>query len=588
MNIIKRIFYKYIKPKKEKENPWLSYYNYETKDIEFSKKTIYEHLVESVNNSLDYYALNYFNNRITYGEMFRKIDHIAKSLKYLGVKKGDIVSICMPNTPEAVEVFYAINKIGAIADMIHPLSAPNEIEHYLNESKSKILFLLDTNYDKYEEVLINSSVELTVLTGVSISMPKLVQSAYNIMNMYKVKKPNVMDDRFMSFKDFEFLHYAHRKKVNDSGMNYKDTAIILHSGGTTGTPKGIMISNYSFNAFAMQGHINVINVKPKDKVVAILPIFHGFGLGACVHCPLCLKVEVILVPSYDAQRFANIIKKFKPQILAGVPTLWESMMNSRYFEDIDLENLKYVISGGDHLSIGMEEKFNKFLKRHHAKIKVTKGYGMTESTAATAYTFEGVNVPGSVGIPMPGNEFIICKPDTTEEVPRGCEGEICVCGPTLMQGYFNNKEETDKMLILHENGKMYLHTKDAGYIDENGVIFFTQRLKRMIVSSGFNVYPNVIEDVISKHPSVKQVCVVGVKHKYKMFVPKAYIVLNEDASKNIKIEAEIRLLCKKNLSAYAVPKYYEFKKELPKTLHNKIDYKKLEEEGNKLYEEENR
>lgn len=579
MRLLNKIFYRYIKRKKNHGNKWLGYYDAKNNTLDFPKVTIYEHLKSQIGDDLGFYALNYFGTRITYGEFFKKINRISRSLKALGVKKGDIVSICMPNTPEAVETFYAINKIGAIADMIHPLSAPNEIKHYLDESKSKVLILYDVNYDKYKDIIEKTKVEITILTSVAESMPRNLNIAYNLMNILKIKRPAKDDFNYMTWEDFLYMARLYKKPIYNGGMKDKDTAIILHSGGTTGTPKGIMISNYSFNALALQGHINVIKVQPKDKIMTILPIFHGFGLGVCVHCPLCLKVEVILIPEFDDKRFAKIIKNYKPNIIAGVPTLWEGIMSNKLFSELDLSSLKYVISGGDHLTVSMEKNFNDFLHSHGSTINVTKGYGMTESTAATAYTFEGSNIPGSVGLPMTGNQFCICKNDCTEILGPNQEGEICVCGPTIMQGYLNNKEETNKVLKKHDDGKIWLHTGDAGYIDKNGLIFFTQRIKRVIISSGFNVYPSQIEEVISTHPKVKQCCVIGIPHPYKMHVPKVYVVLNDGIKPNVKIEAELRLLCKKNLAAYALPKIFEFRDELPKTLYKKIDYKKLEEES---------
>ena len=357
-----------------------------------------------------------------------------------------------------------------------------------------------------------------------------------------------------------------------------DLALILHSGGTTGTPKGIMISNYSFNAMAQQSGVNVIDVRPKDKILTILPIFHGFGLGICVHTPLCLKVEVILMPEYDANRFYKIWKNDKPNVILGVPTLWEGMMSNKKFDDVDMSQLKYIISGGDFLSVQAETRINNFLHKHGAGVSILKGYGMTESVAATCYTFPGTNEPGSIGIPMVGNTYKIVDPDSLEEKPFGEEGEICVNGPTLMMGYLNNKKETDNVLKKHKDGKIWLHTGDIGYISPNGIVYYTQRLKRMIVVSGFNVYPSMIENVILKHNAVDKVCVVGVPHPYKMHVPKAFVVLKDGVRGSNKIRREIMDICKKDLAVYSIPKEIEFKKELPKTLYNKIDYKSLEEE----------
>jgi long-chain acyl-CoA synthetase len=576
MTPIRDFFTRLFKPKKKNE-PWLSYYSEEEKKIKFTDKTIYEYLKESVGEDTDYVALNYFGTRISFNEMFLKIDQASRSLRSMGVKPGDIVTICMPNTPEAIIAFYACNNIGAVADMVHPLSSEEQIKLYLNESKSRVLIMLDSNYDRYKNVLPDTMVYKTIFVSPKESMPPIFSIGYQITRGFKVKRPHFSDIDYLTWKEF-LLRGASYNKPFTNNMKSKDLAVILHSGGTTGQPKGIMLSNYNFNAETQQGGVNVINVRPRDKILTILPIFHGFGLNVCIHCPLCLKVEVILMPEYDGNRFYKIMKNLKPNVLAGVPTLWEGMLNNKKFDDVDMSELKYIISGGDYLTVPMEKKMNNFLHRHGAHINISKGYGMTESVAATAYTFDGTNEPGSIGIPMIGNSFTICNPDTNDVLPFGEEGEICVNGPTVMMGYLNKKEETKHVLRRHSDGKTWLHTGDLGYISPDGIIFFTGRLKRMIVTSGFNVYPNIIEEVIEKHPDVAKCCVIGVPHPYKMHVPKAFIVLEDDRKPTLQIKKEIKDLCKKNLAVYSIPKDYEFRKSLPKTLYGKVDFKQLEKE----------
>lgn len=571
--------------KKNRSEPWLAYYSEEDKKIKFTDKTIYDYLVSEVGQDRDFIALNYFGNRISYNEMFERIDHASRALRSLGVKEGDIVTICMPNTPEAVIAFYACNKIGAIADMVHPLSSPKQVKFYLEQSKSRILILLDQSYEKLKNIIPETLVYKTVLVSAKDSMPLGLNIGYQLTRGFKIKRPKRRDNDFMSWKEFILRGMAYSKKYT-SHMKSKDVAIILHSGGTTGTPKGIMVSNFNFNAECQQDGVNVCNVRPNDKIVTILPVFHGFGLCVCLHAPLCLRVEVILVPEFEANRFYKIMKNERPHVIAGVPTLWEGMLSNKKFEDLDLSQMKYVISGGDYLTLAMEQRFNNFLHTHGAKISVSKGYGMTESVAATAYTFDGTNEPGSIGIPMVGNSICICDPDSNEPLPFGEEGEICVNGPTVMVGYLNNEEETKKVLRKHKDGKIWLHTGDVGYITPDGIIYFTQRLKRMIVSSGFNIYPSVIEEVIESHPDVKKCCVIGIPHPYKMQVAKAFIVLNDGKKENSKIKKEIKELCKRDLEAFSQPKEFEFRKELPKTLYNKIDFKLLEKEEKEKREEE--
>ena len=565
--------------------PWLEYYSREERSIRFTHKSIYEYLIDEVGEDKDFIALNYFGNRFSYNEFFRNINICARALREYGVRDKDIVTICSPNMPEALYAFYACNKIGAVADMVHPLSSPEQLLSYLNNSKSRILILVDFDYDKYKDVIPKTLVYKTVLVSPKESMPLGLSVGYFVTRSITTKKPRLADSNYMSWKEFMAMGMANREEYQ-AQVNKDDLALILHSGGTTGTPKGIMISNYSFNAMAQQSAVNVIDVRPKDKIVTILPIFHGFGLGVCIHTPLCLKVETILMPEYDANRFYKIWKYDKPNVILGVPTLWEGMMSNPKFQDVDMSQLKYIVSGGDNLTVAAEMRINDFLHKHGAHVNIGKGYGMTESVAATCYTFPGTNEPGSIGIPMVGNTYRICDVSTMEELPIGEEGEICVQGPTVMMGYLNNQEETDNVLRKHKDGSVWLHTGDIGYIAPNGIVYYTQRLKRMIVVSGFNVYPSMIENVISSHKAVDKVCVIGIPHQYKMHVAKAFIVLKDGIEPTAKIKKEIIHLCKESLSVYSLPKYYEFRKELPKTLYGKIDYKELEKEELKKEEDE--
>lgn len=576
MTPLKDLFTKLFKTKRRNE-PWLNYYSREERSIKFTTKSIYNYMIDEVGEDKDFIALNYFDSKISYNEFFDKINICARALRSFGVKEGDIVTICLPNMPEAIEAFYACNKIGAIADMVHPLSSPEQIKFYLKENKSRFLFLVDFDYEKFEKVLEETLVYKTILVSPKESMPIGLSIGYSLTRGLKTKKPRMSDSDYMTWKEFLNAGISYSKEFA-AEVKKDDVAIILHSGGTTGTPKGIMISNYSFNALAQQSAVNVIDVRPKDKIVTILPIFHGFGLGVCVHTPLCLKVETILMPEYDANRFYKIWKNDKPNVILGVPTLWEGMMSNKKFDNVNMSQLKYIVSGGDYLSVPAETRINEFLHKHGAHVNISKGYGMTESVAATAYTFPGTNEPGSIGIPMVGNTYKICDPETGNDLEIGQEGEICVNGPTLMVGYLNNQKETENILRKHKDGKTWLHTGDIGYISSNGVVYYTQRLKRMIVVSGFNVYPSMIEEVLETHKAVKKACVIGIPHPYKMHVPKAFLILNDGYKESMKLKKELKELCKEKLAVFSVPKEFEIRKEFPKTLYSKVDYKKLEKE----------
>ncbi len=569
MNVVNLIRQKMMK------TPWAKYYKKEDRKIKIEDISIYQMLVKNNASRDKNVAINYYGTLITYKELFYKINQAANAFRSQGIRRGDIVTICMPNTPEALIAFYAINKIGAVANMIHPLSGEQEIKNYLISTHSVMLIMIDICYEKVKNVIKETDVYKTIVTSASDSMGFLLTFGYQVTQGYKIKKPK-RSEEYVYWKDFI------RK-----GLNYRDTAeitvgkdtpaVILHSGGTTGNPKGIVLSNGNFNALSTQAKIVFSEVGPKDKVLAIMPIFHGFGLGVSISAPLALGCEVILVPQFNAKKFDKLLEKYKPNILFGVPTLFEALINTNN-EHLNLSMVKYVISGGDSLSPALERRINVFLANHKARIQISQGYGMTESLAAVAVAFGKANKPGSIGIPLPSNYIKIVKPRTQDEVPYGEDGEICISGPTVMLGYLDNEKETNEMLQIHKDGLIWLHTGDMGTMDEDGVIFYRQRIKRMIISSGYNIYPAHVEQVIEEHPAVLKCTVVGIPHPYKIEVPKAYIVL-KNGYKPLSVRKSIREHCKKNLAAYAIPYEFEYRKSLPKTLIGKVDFKKLQEEN---------
>ncbi|MBQ2639372.1 MAG: acyl--CoA ligase [Bacilli bacterium] len=567
---------------KKKENINKKSASYWPKDVRRGFKvpdmTMYEYLVSRSKDNLNLNCIGYFDKNITYKTFFKKVEECAKSFKKLGVVEGDVITICMPNTPEAIIAFYACNKIGAIANMVHPLSGQEEIKLYVNETNSKILMMIDVCYEKVKEIINETSLYKTIVVSAKDSMPLLFKVGYQFTRGFKVLKPKRRDRNYIYWNDFIINGLTYNEEITHN-MKKDDPAVILHSGGTTGVPKGIVLSNANFNALEQQCEVNIDKAETGDKIITILPIFHGFGLGVCIHTGMCKGIKNILMPEFDNKRFTKILKSEKPQLLACVPTLWNGMVTNKALENTDLSFLKYCINGGDTMYSDAETRFNDFLHKHGANIKLSTGYGMTESTAATCYSYGESNVLGSIGVPMVGNLYKICIPNTDCEVEVGEEGEICVNGPTVMLGYLNNEKETNLVLRRHKDKKIWLHTGDLGYIAPNGIVYFTQRLKRMIVSNGYNIYPSQIEEVIESHDKVLQCSVVGVPHKYKGEVAKAYIVLKEGVSASMHLKKEIKELCKDSLAKYSLPKEYEFRKSLPQTLLGKVNYKKLSDEN---------
>lgn len=562
--------------KKKENNRWEKYYTKEEWNINVPDVSIYNYMSNKANNYLDTIAFNYFGKTIKYKELLKQIDMCAMAFRSQGVRVGDVVTICMPNTPEGIICFYALNKIGAISNMIHPLSGEQEIKMYLNSTNSVMLVMIDVCYEKIKNIIKETNVYKTIVVSASDSMPFWLGLGYSFTQGLKVEKPR-RSTEYIYYKDFLLKSYNYHGNYAVE-MKKDDPAVILHSGGTTGNPKGIVLSNGNFNSLAAQSRIVFKRVEIGDRCLTIMPIFHGFGLGVSVNCPLSLGATCILVPQFDSRKFDKLLKKYKPNVLLGVPTLYEALIKTNN-TDLDLSILKYVISGGDSLSNSLERRINVFLAECGSNEKINQGYGMTECLASVSLSYDKGSREGSIGIPFPGSYFKIVKPGTQEELPIDTDGEICISGPTVMLGYLDNEKETNEVLQIHKDGKVWLHTGDIGLIDKDGIIYYRQRLKRMIVTSGYNVYPSRIEEVIEEHEAVLKCSVVGIPHPYKLEVPKAYIVLKNGYSPTLSVKSSIKKHCEKNLAKYSIPYEFEFRKSLPKTLIGKVDINKLKEEN---------
>ncbi len=578
----------YFRPmgmKQEPAAPWSGYYKPKDMHFEVEDISIYEFIRRCGEDYQDSVAIDYFGVNVSYPEFFRKIEQAARSFLEMGVEPGDVVTILSANVPEALYAFYGINRIGAVANLLHPLLSENEIKEALNRYQSVILVALDICYPRIRNIISDTSVKRTVIISAKDSMPVLLKLGYNLTRDRKVEKPDCDDRRYMYWKDFIATGKHYRDELPPD-VTTKDTpAVILQSGGTTGVPKGIVLSNGNFNAATMQAQRALPDLCKEDVILGIMPIFHGFGLEVSINDAFAVGAKVVLIPQFNARKFDTLIKQHRPSVLVGVPTLFEAMTNHEGLQDVKLKNLKYVIAGGDSFNKRRVQYINAFLHDHDAKTYFTQGFGMTEAVAAVSFDRKEDSHEGTVGIPWPGTYVKICKQGTTEEVPYGEVGEICICGPTVMLGYYDNEEETNSALRLHEDGNVWLHSGDLGVMDEEGFITYKQRIKRMIITSGYNVYPAQIEEVLERHPNVHEVCVVGVPHPYKIEIGKAFIVLKEEADEE-QTKQELLELCRKNLALYAVPREWEFRTELPKTIVGKVDFRMLQEEELRRREKE--
>lgn len=531
----------------------------------------------SAENQPDSLAYEYFGTECSYKNLVKKIERISGAYQSLGVRKGDIVTIIMPNTPEAVISIYALNRIGAVVNILHPLSAQEEIKNHINRVKSKVLLSVDICGEKIANIIDETSLKHVIVASAGESMPAVMKMLY-ALKCIKNYKYDKNDSRYISWKNFSDMSKSVEEYM-PTGDENKKVAVILHSGGTTGTPKDIMLSNSNFNAFGIQAVLTLRDVKAGDKILAILPIFHGFGLGVCVHVSFCFGACSVLIPQFDAKKFAGILKKYKPTMIFGVPTLYDALLKAKGTDKIDFSFLKYAVSGGDTLPEKLEKSVNDFLASHNSKIRICEGYGMTEGLAALSLSVGDNYKSRTIGKPLIGTEMCVVEPGTDNILPAGEDGELCVSGPTVMIGYRNNTEETENTLRIHEDGKTWLHTGDMACIDDEGFVHYKLRIKRMMITSGFNVYPTQIESVIEQLDFVEKCVVVSVPHPYKKEVAKAFIVLKNGKEKSIETENEIREFCKKKLMHYSVPYKYEFVDLLPKTAYNKIDFMKLQKDS---------
>lgn len=574
---MKKLFKRKIKNNEIKNinAPWVKYYGDVPAHLDYFQGTLVEMIEASANKYPSLAAYEYYGLTCTYQEFYKKIEETAKALKAQGVKENDRVTICMPNTPQGLFAFYAVNMIGAIANVIHPLSAEKEIEFYLNVSKSKFLITIDISYEKIMNIIDNTKVEKIIVASAANDFGRSMTFLYWLTKGRKINV-KITRDNIISWKKFieSGKSFTGNYKCHKTA---ESVAAILYSGGTTGTPKGIMLSNRSFNSVATQAGI-MCHAKTGESVLSIMPIFHCFGLTVCIHTPLSNGMKCILVPDFSAKKFVGLVRKHKPNFVVGVPTLFDGLIKSDFGPD-ELSVITNAICGGDSLDPTLKERVDNFLKEHGSKAEIREGYGLTESAGATCLTPDNYYRKGSIGIPFPDTYFKIVINGTHEEAPYGTDGEICISGPSIMSGYLDNIDETLQTLRVHDDGRVWLHTGDIGSMDEDGFVYFKQRLKRIIISSGYNIYPSYVEKVINEHPSVLSSTVIGVSHPHKVQVAKAYIILKPEADLTDDLKKEIEEHCRKNLAKYTMPAYFEYRDSLPRTLVGKIAYKELEKEN---------
>lgn len=522
-------------------------------------------------------AIEFQNKGLNFDSLIKTIEKLAKALSSYGIKKGDIVSLVSPNVPQAVIMFYALNRIGAVANMIHPLFSANEIQNLVENTESSAVFVLDAVYGKISGINWNLKKKPKIIIARIIdALPVWMKPLYALKNKEKLvlnaTHENIFWNNLMALAENDAA-------LPDERGNAYDLAAIIYTGGTTGEQKGAMFNNYSFTCYAIQtAEASGLDLKGK-RCLGVLPLFHGFGLAFNVHAMLTGGTCLYLLPTYDFNKCNKLIFKKKLNFIYGVPSFFEALSRYPKMENNDLSFMEALVSGGDILSEKLQKRLNKQIKEGGSKYPIRNAYGQTESLTGCCINPIFKNVIGSVGLPCPDMYSKIVKLGTCEEVANGTDGELCLSGPILTLGYFKDKESTGHILKRHDDGKTWLHTGDIFYKDENDYLFFRQRIKRMIISAGYNIYLSHVEEVVSKCSFVNQVCAVGIDDIAAGQNIGLYVILN-DGTVEDEARKEITEHCKKNLAEFSQPRKIIFTDEFPKTKMGKVNFKSLEDQIN--------
>ena len=574
------------------DKPWSRYFRAcdGGKEMELPNETIYEYLKKCNQDNLDGYALEYFGHTITYREFFERVDLLAKALIAHGIHPGDIVSIVTTSSVESYELMYACNRVGAVFNFVNFLTDHNTMVHFFQDSEAEYVFCLDLFADKTMKAADEAGfANKYIVFSLADEMPEPVAKAYSAGNA-SMDRSFYNDPRVMDYK--EFKNKGEGQPEISVRKDPDAACAMVYTGGTSGIPKPVLLKDVSLNAnAAVYLHYQPLPHGPAYCINTIPSVF-AFGCNGGMHTPMCCKATQAIMPKFEPDKWPEYFKKYNPAYVVAVPAFINPMLEDPRMDGVDMSNLIILGIGGDGCTTTFEENVNAFIKAHGCRTEMVKGYGMSEVGAAATTTYPPyickgnvpVNAIGSVGFPHPMNEFVIWDNDNQQECQYNQIGEVCLRCPTEMIGYKDREEETEAIYQTHPDGKRWIHSSDLGYFNEDGLLFITGRMKRLIITvfegAAYKVYPSIPEDALALHPAVSEVCVVGMKNDKENKL-KAFISLRNDeaAEETDKIEEELREIAKKELSDHEQPKVYEFRKSLPLTDEGKIDYKLLEKEA---------
>ena len=554
--------------------PWLKYYDQKFIDQTLPALSAFEYVCQRSKNHLNDTALEYYGRKFTYADLIVNVKKTAAALRGAGVKKGDIITVVSIMTPEIIALFYAADMMGATLNLVDPRYSVEGIREYIEEVDSHLLVCLNVVYERCRQAAKRTNVEKVIVLSPADSLPPLMAVGYKLTTPDK----NKYASNVIRWK--QFIKGGEGQSIAAEPYDPDHACVVVHTGGTTGSPKGVMLTDDCFNGIALQFQAYPKLFHRGQKLMNVMPPFIAYGFACGIHLPLVLGFTVIIIPNLDPAKLGSLVLKHKPEHMFGVPTHYQQLASDPKLRDKDLSFIINYAAGGDSLSRGAEQTVNDFLAAHGARYPIAKGYGMTEVSSAATVAAGLDNKPGSVGIPMVNTVVAAFEPGTDQELPIGQRGELCISGPCLMKGYYNKPEETAILLRRHPDGRVWAHTGDMGYLDEDGFVYLDSRIKRMIIRhDGFKVFPSMIENVVSRHPAVHQCSVVGCADKdhTQGRLPFVYIVLKSDTTaKKKQVIRELERMCAEELPEYVQPVAYKFISSMPMTPVGKVDYRQLE------------
>lgn len=554
--------------------PWLKYYDQKFIDQTLPALSAFEYVCQRSKNHLNDTALDYYGRKFTYADLIVNVKKTAAALRGAGVKKGDIITVVSIMTPEIIALFYAADMMGATLNLVDPRYSVEGIREYIEEVDSHLLVCLNVVYERCRQAAKRTNVEKVIVLSPADSLPPVMAVGYKLTTPDK----NKYASNVIRWK--QFIKGGEGQSTAAEPYDSDHACVVVHTGGTTGSPKGVMLTDDCFNGIALQFQAYPKLFHRGQKLMNVMPPFIAYGFACGIHLPLVLGFTVIIIPNLDPAKLGSLVLKHKPEHMFGVPTHYQQLASDPKLRDKDLSFIINYAAGGDSLSRGAEQTVNDFLAAHGARYPIAKGYGMTEVSSAATVAAGLDNKPGSVGIPMVNTVVAAFEPGTDQELPIGQRGELCISGPCLMKGYYNKPEETAILLRRHPDGRVWAHTGDMGYLDEDGFVYLDSRIKRMIIRhDGFKVFPSMIENVVSRHPAVHQCSVVGCADKDHVQgrLPFVYIVLKADTTaKKKQVIRELERMCAEELPEYVQPAAYKFIPSMPMTPVGKVDYRQLE------------